>query len=132
MKAWAVGGTTLLCVLQSALLALPAPVLAALVGADGCAAGWEHAAARAKPAAPPMPFNRSRRETDAMLLLSLQGSAFDCPRGDAFDNVALDEQEQNQHRQDHVQRACHDDTPQRAGFLLKQQSDADRQGPHLG
>src|SRR6266851_3063077 len=80
-------------------------------GAAGVDAGCEQAAASATAAMPPIPLKRSRRLTDAMAFFSFSASAFDCTRGDAFDDVTLDDQKQDQHRQHHVQRASHDQSP---------------------
>src|SRR5438132_13861052 len=115
------------CAALGALVGAAAPAGA---GAAGVAAGGEQAAASASAAMPPMPFNRSRRLTDAMAFFSFCASAFDGARGDAFDDVPLNDQKQDQHGQYHVQRAGHDQAPQGAGFLLEPERDADRLGAH--
>src|SRR6266567_3043422 len=85
------------------------------VCAAGADAGCEQAVASASAAMPPIPFNRSRRFTDAIACFSFYASAFDRARGDAFDDVPLNDHKQDQHRQYHVQRASHDQAPLGAG-----------------
>src|SRR5713101_4015738 len=88
------------CAALGALVGAAAPAGAGAAGVD---AGCEQAVASATAAMPPIPVNRSRRLTDAIAFFSLSASTFDRARGDAFDDVALDDQKQNQHRQHHVQ-----------------------------
>src|SRR5258708_37468247 len=119
------------CAALGALVEAAPPAGAGAAGA-GVDAGCEQAVASASAAMPPMPFNSSRRLTDAIACFSFYASAFDRARGDAFDDVPLNDQKQDQHRQYHVQRASHDQAPLGAGFLLEQERDAHRQGAHLG
>src|SRR5260221_13975109 len=105
------------CAALGALVGAAAPAAAGAVDAGaGAGGGCEQAVASASAAMPPMPFNKSRRLTDAILVSP--SLAFDRTRGDAFDDVTLDDQKQDQHRQHHVQRAGHDQPPLGAGFFL--------------
>src|SRR6266550_5456087 len=80
------------CAALGALVGAAAPAGAGAAGVD---AGCEQAVASASAATPPMPFNRSRRLTDAITSFSLCASAFDCARGDALDDVPLDDEKQD-------------------------------------